>query len=145
LRFKSCLILRSLHTRGPSLVGRISLGRQVRDILYTCRWTLLYARVRVSAMDGERPYASTRLRAFTRDGKSGVARTCARRAILICRFQGRLNPRLTPEYNNSWVQWRASKRNSDGRPRDVVRVFRLLRRLAMTLIIVATSRANKIV
>ncbi|KAL0111715.1 hypothetical protein PUN28_013127 [Cardiocondyla obscurior] len=71
----------------------------------------------------------TRLRVYAhlrgRQKRRSRGRALRGRAISICRFQGRLYPpRLTPEYNNSWVQWRGTaKRNSDG-SRAMVRVFR---------------------
>lgn len=34
-------------------------------------------------------------------------------SLSIGRFQSRLNPRLTPEDNNSWLEWRSQKGNSD--------------------------------
>lgn len=133
------------------------------------RWTLLYARVRVSRVGGrwrekrergrrrrgerEREDGTTavaayaRLRASTRiyaDGKSDGPADLRGRVISICRFQGRLNSRLTPEYNNSWIQWRASKRNSDG-SRAMGSVFRLLDRLRNDINHRDNSEINKIV
>jgi len=129
-RFRNRLILRSLRRDGSGLYAREEktlFETSIRQVRTSCirAGGRFCTRACVSPpwREAVRVYASTCIY-----GKSDVARTCARRAILICRFQGRLNPRLTPEYNNSWVQWRASKRNSDGRPRDVVRVF-LLHRL----------------